>query len=140
MKANSNTPYCPYCGKKAVLRNAAYVYGENAVVTHLYVCAGYPECDSFVGVHKDTLLPLGYLENGRLRRKRIEAHRMFDLLWKKGVFSRNQAYKWVQDKFCLTRSHAHIGYFSEYMCDQLIEESKKALENNKYELVSSRYA
>jgi len=130
MKANHNTLYCPYCGKKAVLRDAAYVYGENAIVTHLYVCTGYPECDAFVGVHKDNLMPLGNLADAFLRRRRIEAHKKFDLLWKKGIFSRRQAYKWMQDKFCLSEPNAHIGFFNEHMCDRLIEEAAIVLKNN----------
>lgn len=37
----------------------------------------------------------------------------------------------MQDIFCLTEQQAHIGCFSEYMCDRLIEESCRVLQNNK---------
>ena len=50
---------CPYCGRPAVLRKAEYVYRENAREEYLYVCSGYPACDSYVGVHAGTLEPKG---------------------------------------------------------------------------------
>lgn len=82
MKRN-NTPAkmrCPYCGKNAVLRKASYVYKEKALDEYLYVCAGYPECDAYVGVHAGTMRPKGTLANGDLRHKRIETHRLFDAI------------------------------------------------------------
>ena len=44
--------------------------------------------------------------------------------------SKPEAYRWVADKFCLTDKQAHIGQFSNYMCDQLIRESADVLKNN----------
>lgn len=121
---------CPYCGRQAILRNASYVYKENALDKYLYVCSGYPECDSYVGVHTNTLQPKGSLANGDLRHKRIETHRLFDAIWKNGIFSRKEAYRWMQDKFSLTSGQAHIGQFSEYLCDCLMDECHKVLKNN----------
>ncbi len=74
---------CPYCGRMAVLRDASYVYKENALDKYLYICSGYPECDAYVGVHAGSLRPKGSLANGDLRHKRIETHRLFDAIWKK---------------------------------------------------------
>ena len=121
---------CPYCGRTAILRNASYVYKENAMDSYLYVCSGYPKCDSYVGVHANTMLPKGSLANGDLRHKRIEAHRLFDALWKNGIFSRKEAYRWMQNKFSLTSSQAHIGHFSDYRCECLMSECRKVLKNN----------
>ena len=39
------------------------------------------------------------LANGDLRHKRIETHRMFDAIWKNGILSRKEAYRWMQDIF-----------------------------------------
>ena len=64
---------CPYCGKTAVLRKASYVYKDRALEEYLYVCSGYPECDSYVGVHAGTFEPKGSLANGDLRQKRIDS-------------------------------------------------------------------
>lgn len=117
---------CPYCHSNAVLRPASYVYGKGSPGM-LYVCARYPECDAYVGVHKATGEPLGILANGNLRNKRIKAHRVFDLIWKKRILSRPQAYHWLQDKFGLNKRQAHIALFGEYMCDEVIRECKKIL-------------
>ena len=121
---------CPYCGRNAVLRSASYVYSSAAPDKHLYVCSGYPECDSYVGVHEGTLMPKGTLANGDLRHKRIETHRLFYAIWKNGIFSRKDAYRWLQDIFCLTHEQAHIGEFSDYRCDCLMAECQKVLRNN----------
>ncbi|MBP3595289.1 MAG: hypothetical protein J6J44_12215 [Lachnospiraceae bacterium] len=129
-KARKYSVKCPYCGRNAVLRSARYVYKDAAFEKNLYVCSGYPECDAYVGVHEGTQVPKGTLANGDLRHKRIEAHRLFDAIWKNGVFSRKDAYRWMQDVFCLTDTQAHIGEFSEYRCDCLIEECRKVLRNN----------
>lgn len=121
---------CPYCGRNAVLRPASYVYGDKAIDEYLYVCSAYPECNSYVGVHKGTLKPKGTLANGDLRNKRIHAHKKLAKLWENGIMSKKQAYRWIQDKFCLSSQQAHIGQFSEYRCDELMRECDKALKNN----------
>lgn len=121
---------CPYCGRMAILHDASYVYKENALDEYLYVCSGYPECDAYVGVHAGSLRPKGSLANGDLRHKRIETHRLFDAIWKNGIFSRKEAYRWMQDTFSLNSSQAHIGQFSDYRCDCLMNECRKVLQNN----------
>ena len=121
---------CPYYGSPAILKDASYVYGHHSSGGKVYVCSHYPACDSYVGVHQGTSLPKGSLANRTLRKKRIQAHQIFDQLWRKGIFSREEAYRWIGDKFCLQTRQAHIGNFSDYMCDQLIQEASKVLQNN----------
>lgn len=121
---------CPYCGSPAILKDASYVYGHHSSGGKVYVCSHYPACDSYVGVHQGTSLPKGSLANRTLRKKRIQAHRIFDQLWRQGIFSRQEAYRWIGDRFCLETRQAHIGNFSDYMCDQLIQEASKVLKNN----------
>ncbi len=124
--------YCPYCGAKASLRPTSVVYGDAAKTDgYLYVCDRYPKCDSYVGAHQRTKLPMGTLANGDLRHKRIEAHKAFDWMWKSGLMTKWQAYKWMQGKLALTDKQAHIAKFSEYMCDRLIEECNIAYANQK---------
>ena len=129
-KMKPQTIKCPYCGRNAVLRKADYVYKGKIFDQYLYVCSGYPECDSYVGVHNGTLLPKGTLANGDLRHKRILTHRLFDAIWKNGILSRKDAYRWMQDIFSLSSSEAHIGYFSDYRCDYLMKECRKVLKNH----------
>ena len=135
-KKNRQSIRCPYCGRTAVLRKASYVYKERALDEYLYVCSGYPECDAYVGVHAGTFLPKGSLANGDLRHKRILAHRMFDSIWRSGIFTRRDAYRWMQDTFSLSDTQAHIGQFSDYRCECLIQECKKVLLNNNIRIAS----
>ena len=123
---------CPYCGAKATLRPSSAVYGDAAKTDgYLYVCDRYPKCDSYVGAHKKTKLPMGTLANGDLRNKRIQAHKAFDWMWKSGLMTKWQAYKWMQGKLDLSDEQAHIAMFSEYMCDRLIAECNKAYANQQ---------
>ena len=133
MKKNKNKQKaikCPYCGAKTVIRDGTYVYGESSWIKKVCVCSRYPECDSFVGVYEHTGLPKGTLANSELRNKRIKAHKVFDSIWKKRIMDRDSAYRWMKDKFGLTLSQAHIGNFSDYMCNCLIDECNKVLTNN----------
>ncbi len=123
--------YCPYCGAEAKLRPASVVYKENTLHSdsYLFVCDRYPKCDAYVGVHKDSKRPMGTLANGDLRNKRIQAHKVFDKMWKSGLMTKWQAYKWLQGKFALNEKQAHIAMFSEYMCDQLINICNEVYKN-----------
>ncbi len=116
--------YCPYCGAQAKLRPASVVYKENTIVhdAFLYVCDRYPRCDAYVSAHRDTKRPMGTLANSELRNKRIRAHKVFDRVWKSGLMTKWQAYKWLQATFGLDEDEAHIAMFSEYMCERLIRE------------------
>lgn len=112
---------CPYCHRKAVLRPASDLFGNHATGKDLlYVCAGYPRCDAYVGVHAKTLKPLGTLANRSLRIKRVQAHKAFDTLWQQGPFTRRGAYQLLRLRFGLTEEDAHIGKFSEEMCEETI--------------------
>lgn len=113
-----------------MLRNASYVHKEKALEEYLYVCSGYPQCDSYVGVHAGTKIPRGILADRNLRKKRTQAHRLFDAIWQNGILSRKDAYRWMQDTFCLSSEQAHIGQFSDYRCDCLMAECRKVLQNN----------
>lgn len=114
---------CPYCGSRALLRPASVVYGERATdpAAPYYVCARYPACDSYVAAHRNTRLPMGTLADSKLRRKRIQAHAAFDRLEKNGLMSKRQAYLWLQAKLNLPEQEAHIGKFSTFRCEQVIQ-------------------
>ncbi len=96
---------------------------------YLYVCDRYPQCDAYVAAHRKSKLPMGTLANSDLRHKRIEAHKAFDWMWRSGLMSKQQAYKWMQAKLALNEKQAHIAMFSEYMCDQLIAICTQAYDN-----------
>ena len=121
---------CPYCGAPAICRPASMVHGKNTWQkgTHLYVCTRWPDCDSYVTAHKNTLLPMGSLANRDLRNKRIHAHHAFDQLWKSGRMTKKEAYRWLQMQFGLPRENAHIGMFGDYLCERLIRECTETAE------------
>ena len=122
---------CPYCGSAIVLRSADGIYRENNGNTMLYVCSRYPACDAYVRAHPGTRTPVGTLANGSLRALRREAHQYFDRLHLTGIMSRKEAYEWLAGMLQAPLSQTHIGYLGEYYCRQVIEESKRMLENRR---------
>ena len=112
-KQQNEKLYCPYCGGLAVLRPAEYVYGERNLNpdNYLYVCSGYPSCDSYIGVHKKSMRPMGTLANGDLRHKRIEAHRALNKVVQAGIMTKHGAYIWLQNRLCLREKDMHIGIY-----------------------------
>lgn len=125
---------CPYCGAMAVLRDGTYVYGDRSRGEMLYVCSNYPKCDSYVGVHHGTDRPMGTLANAELRNKRIKTHRLFDQIWQSKLMTRKEAYRWMEYFMGLSKRDSHIGKFSDYRCQILMDKCKEVLENNHIEL------
>ena len=140
-KKQDNRLYCPYCGRQAVLRPAMYVYGERNLdpENYLYVCGGYPACDSYIVVHKKSLSPMGTLADGNLRHKRIEAHRALNEVINAGVMTKHGLYIWLQNRLCLSETEMHIGKFSYFRCEETIRECKKLMEQNKIKIETVSY-
>lgn len=114
---------CPYCGKPARFMTSQEFYGKD-YGTNLYSCQ---PCDARIGTHERTAKPLGTLAKPELRKLRMEAHKLFDPLWKpnykgngKRRMSRKQAYSWLTDTMGIERDDAHIGMFNEAQCRRLI--------------------
>ena len=111
---------CPHCGAAMILRPASEIYHDAKSDRKLYVCHNYPACNTYVAAHPNTDKPMGVPANGDLRNLRIQAHRKFDLIWKNGIMTREEAYRWFADSFGLSLRDAHIGMCSEYRCRELI--------------------
>lgn len=113
---------CPYCGAEVLLRSAYDVYKTNDSKHwgNMWVCSNYPECDAYVGCHKNTTIPLGRLANGRLRLLKKEAHKQFDPIWKSGLMSRKEAYRWLADMLKIPCEECHIGMFNVKQCQRVI--------------------
>ena len=112
---------CPYCGSPAFLRPASVVHEHTTPGEKVYVCARYPACDAYVSAHRDSQMPMGTLADKSLRRKRRQAHTALNQLWEQGFMTRKEAYRWLQVQLGLPESEAHIGHFSEYRCEQVID-------------------
>lgn len=113
---------CPYCGAIVELKDATYIYHKSQAKSwgKMWVCSNYPKCNSYVGCHKGTTLPLGRLANERLRTLKMEAHKQFDPIWKSGLLSRKEAYKWLADMLDIPQDECHIGMFDIKMCQKVI--------------------
>ena len=113
---------CPYCNSDAVLRSAYYVYHtkDSKNWGNMWVCSNFPKCDSFVGCHKGTDIPLGRLANHKLRELKKEAHRQFDVIWKSQLMSRTSAYKWLASMLDIPLAECHIGIFDVKQCQRVI--------------------
>ena len=66
----SPAPACPYCQSVSVLTDSKVIYGKSYGM--VYLCLNYPKCDSFVGVHKNSIKPLGRMANRELRKENAE--------------------------------------------------------------------
>lgn len=132
-KKSMQVPICPYCGKRSILRPAEYVYGAATISTGslLYVCSGYPECKAYVGVHEGTKNPKGTLADSELRNKRIRAHRALNGIVSAGCMSKDGVYTWLSGRLNIPYEETHIGYFSDYLCEQTIRECEQVLINWK---------
>lgn len=113
---------CPYCGKTVLLKDASFIYHNNKSKNwgKIWVCSDYPHCDAYVGCHKGTSIPLGRLANARLRTLKSEAHRQFDPIWKSGLMSRKEAYRWLADMLKIPCEECHIGMFDVKECQKVI--------------------
>lgn len=111
---------CPYCGSRALLRPASMVHECAGPGEEVYVCAHFPVCNAYVSAHRDSHLPMGTLADKSLRRKRRQAHLALARLWEQGLMTRKEAYRWLQVQMGLPESETHIGRFSEFRCEQVI--------------------
>lgn len=121
----SATMKCPSCGSSVSFTSNAVIYGKVYGNGLVYICNNWPRCDSFVGAHFDAT-PLGTLADGKLRRLRGEAHRLFDELWKPSddgfkTIYRHEAYNYLANYMQIPVDQCHIGMFDAGQCIQVIE-------------------
>lgn len=116
---------CPYCGNpSAVVRgNVIYPHRRDLWGKVFYQCA---PCDAYVGTHRDGK-PLGRLANRQLRIAKMQAHSVFDALWKDGTMTRSKAYAWLSKAMGLPADQTHIGMFDVGQCLR-VEQLVKGLE------------
>lgn len=75
------------CDKKNKLIGAA-----NQTWPYIWYCR---DCFSYVGCHEGTHTPLGLMANKNTRYLRLKAHSVFDQIWRKGLMTRERAYRWL---------------------------------------------
>ena len=112
---------CPYCGRRARLISAYYIYKTIASLWYpkVWVC---PDCEAYVGCRKGTSIPLGRLANAELREYKIKAHKSFDALWKVYYdITRDEAYEWLALMLDIPKEKCHIAMFDVDTCKKVIE-------------------
>lgn len=120
---------CPYCHIPTQYKNSIDVYGIDYGM--IYYC---PKCQAYVGVHKGTDQAKGRLANAYLRKCKIEAHKYFDEIFKRGIMKRTEAYKWLSEQLGLPTEYTHIGMFNQETCSKVVEVSKKLLQTMRFAL------
>lgn len=118
---------CPYCNKEAKWCNNKEVYGKQ--YGRSYMCYWCKDCDAYVGCHNNTRRALGIMANRKLRRLRMECHKIFDLYWS-DKNSRRAAYDWLCHVMKIHPQLAHIGKFNEEQCEKLLSILREELKNS----------
>lgn len=119
-----NLDKCPYCGGDILFKkDSSYIYSKN--YGPIYVCENYPKCNSYVGTHPNTSIPLGRLANAELRQYKKAAHEYFDFMWqcKKRLGDKNarsKGYHWLAMQLDKDLLSTHIGWFNLYDCQKVI--------------------
>ncbi len=125
---NIISPECPYCGAESVLVPGSSLRGN--VRGNVYVCENYPKCDSYVSVYEKNNKPKGTLANRKLRKLRIKAHSLFDILWRSRSIRRTQAYFELSQELEIPISETHIAMFSRTRCEKAIRAIKTLLKKH----------
>ena len=107
---------CPYC-------RVATVYQEGR-----YEC---PQCHASVECHPGTLVSMGFVANGQLRKQRARVHDVLDALWMQGSLSRKEVYRRLREKMGLTKAQCHVAKFDEGQCRQALQCIKQITEEIK---------
>lgn len=111
---------CRYCGNSVVFTSNAEIYGREYGNGKCFLCRN---CGAFIGVHTETLTPLGTLANEELIKWRKKAHNEFDKLWKGKTreMTRYNAYGWLSKQMNLTRDETHIALFEIEQCKEVLK-------------------
>lgn len=114
---------CDNCGSEDIaFVNNEMVFGAPKGawpwVWHCYTCEARVACVKY------EKYPLGTMASRSLRSNRVRVHEGFDKLWKSGLMTRDNAYRWLSDFTGLPPSKCHIGLFTPKICNQVIKELK----------------
>ncbi|MDR6887834.1 MULTISPECIES: zinc-finger-containing protein [Variovorax] len=109
---------CPTCGSKVWIGSNATIYGgrEYGEWPWALMCTG---CDSYVGLHPFTGIPLGTLATPEIRAARKEAKAAFNPLWEGdgAQMTRTAAYGWLAAALGIENvAECHIGWFGVDQC------------------------
>lgn len=112
---------CPHCQSPVIRVNNVQIYGrEYGAWPWAYLCTK-PACDSYVGIHPKTDIPIGTLATKPMREARKAAKAAFSPLWEKQGMEKDAAYSWLAEKMGIAdMNHCHVGWFDVAQCNQVI--------------------
>lgn len=114
---------CPNCSGPVERASNSTVYRgrEFGAWPFVYRCLD-AVCDSYVGLHPKTDIPLGTLANKATRVARQEAKGMLIPMWEEQGMDKDAVYRWLAGKMGINDvNHCHIGWFSIAQCKQVIQ-------------------
>lgn len=116
---------CPYCGLNAELTDSILVYRKS--YGKIWICQ---PCEAWVGVHSGSKgnRPKGTLAKIKLRKMRMEGHKLFDPIWRKRVAdgepkkaARKATYKELAARMGIHYNDCHFAMFDEERCAKALE-------------------
>lgn len=113
---------CPYCkGKVSVVDNKTIYGRQYGKWPFAYKCET-AECDSYVGIHPKTDIPLGTMANKATRSARKMAKAVFAPKWESGDMTKDEAYAWLAGELGIADiNHCHVGWFDIAMCNKVVD-------------------
>lgn len=122
--------HCPNCGCDVLLVNNREIYGrEYGDWPYAYRCVDHRGCDSYVGLHPNTDLPLGTLANKPTREARKTYKSFFFQLQRARGWSRKQAYAWLTQRMGIPPDQCHWGFFGVAQAELAGSICEEALES-----------
>ncbi len=113
---------CPHCGSAVERVSNSVIYRkEYGPWPFAYRCTSAP-CDSYVGLHPKTDIPLGTLANKAMRAARKQAKAHLSPMWEVDGMDKTAVYAWLGEKMGIKDiNHVHIGWFDEKQCAQVVQ-------------------
>lgn len=109
------------CSLNVKLTTNDRIYGRKyGAWPYIYHCS---DCDAAVGCHPNTYVPLGRMADRETRHLRAKAHESFDPLWRSGLMSRSDAYRWLARELEIENEACHISWLTK---DQLRQAAQAA--------------
>lgn len=108
---------CNLCGGDVEIVGHAEIYNgaEYGCWPYVYKCE---DCDAYVGIHRDTDLPLGTLADKKIREARKDCKHYFMELMRWKDWDMNTGYDWLYKEMDMPRAECHFGMFDVKRCKQ----------------------
>ena len=120
---------CPDCGNPMVLRETSlYKFSDTGENRKFLGCSSYPTCKTIITLHSNGQI-LGTPVDKETRQLRIDAHNVFDTLWKEHGLKRSEAYTLLKDIMDMQEA-PHIGHMDKAQLKILIKRVSNHIKQN----------